>query len=135
MSAVDPGSQSLTGVWTGLYSKASLGPLVPFTATLIQSGAGFSGSTHEARPIAGISSATLRAFVTGAKDGARVEFVKTYDGTAGWTHTVAYLGAINADGSEIEGRWEVRGGLSGRFLMTRPPRKALAVVRNELLGA
>jgi len=132
MRGLEPGSQNLTGVWSGLYSKAGLGRMIAFTATLIDSGAGFSGSTHETRPIAGAANATLRAFLAGAKDGRRVEFIKTYDGTAGWSHDVAYLGTISADGTEIEGVWDVRGGLSGRFLMARPARKALQAVQSQL---
>ena len=124
--AAKPG---LTGVWQGLYSYPNMGDMTPFTATLIESGSRFSGSTHETCLIARRNRATLCAFVEGARAGQTVDFIKTYDGASGWSHSVHYEGVMNADGTEIEGRWRVPGGISGRFLMTRPAGKALAVER------
>ena len=127
--ASQSGESSLTGVWQGLYSYPGVGEPTPFTATLIQFGDGFGGSTHEAAVIGRRRRGTLCAVVDGQRNGQRVQFTKTYDGSAGWDHCVEYDGAMSADGVEIEGTWKVRGGLSGRFLMTRPAGKGLAVER------
>ena len=79
---------------------------------------------HDARPctrgpaLGGL----LYATIEGHRDGAGVFFIKTYDGTGGWTHSVTYEGRLNSDGTEIEGRWTTSG-WSGKFLMLRPTEK------------
>jgi hypothetical protein len=128
----------LTGVWQGLYSYAGAGEPVSFMASLLATGAVFSGTTHEVARFPGVPGAVslaLGAFVEGALSRRRVHFIKTYDGSAGWSHSVAYEGLLNGEGTEIEGRWHLADGLAGRFLMVRParavraaPRKALAEV-------
>ena len=120
---------NLTGVWQGLYSYAGQGEPTAFTATLLETGAFFSGSTHETCLVEGRQRATLCALVEGTRRDRSVGFVKTYDGSGGWDHSVAYTGALNADGTEIEGEWRVRGGISGRFLMIRPAGRAIATTR------
>ncbi len=129
LMASQSGASSLTGVWQGLYSYPGIGEPTPFTATLIQTGTSFGGSTHETALVGRRQRATLCAMVDGLRNGQRVQFTKTYDGSAGWDHSVDYDGAMSVDGTEIEGRWRVRGGVSGRFLMTRPAGKGLAVER------
>ena len=123
MSASNDEQGSLNGVWQGLYSYPSMSEMVPFTATLVCAGDHVGGSAHETCMVAPGASATMTALLDGARRSQRIEFVKTYDGTGGWDHSVAYDGAINEDCTEIEGRWRVAGGLTGRFLMTRPDRK------------
>lgn len=135
MSSADEGAKSLTGIWQGLYSYANA-DRVAFTATLIETGSHVSGSTHESCTTRGRRSAlTLFALIDGARRGSILSFAKQYDGSGGWTHTVAYEGAINADATEIEGTWRVNGGISGRFLMTRPRGKTVAVERRKLARA
>jgi hypothetical protein len=125
----DGDATNLTGVWSGLYSYAGQGEPTPFTATLLETGAYFSGSTHETCLVEGRQRATLCALIEGSRRDHAVGFIKTYDGSGGWDHAVAYTGTLSADGAEIEGTWRVRGGISGRFLMTRPARKAIATDR------
>jgi len=108
--------------------------MVPFTATLIESGGSFGGSTHEICRIGRGRLATLCAFIDGARRGARIDFIKTYDGSAGWSHAIVYDGALNADGTEIDGRWRGQGGFSGRFLMIRPVRESVAADRRAMAG-
>ncbi len=133
--AASQGATNLTGVWQGLYSYAGAGDHTPFTATLLEIGSHFSGSTHETTLVEGRARATLFALMDGTRSGNAIAFVKTYDGSAGWDHSVAYDGAINGDGTEIEGTWRVRGGAAGRFLMTRPAGKATAVKRRAMAKA
>lgn len=92
---------------------------VGFTASLVELSGSISGATHEQTPVTSAVAATLPALVSGTRDGASVSFVKTYDGTLNWRHSVRYEGTLSADGSEIEGRWIVTGQWSGWFLMIR----------------
>lgn len=110
---------SLTGMWRGLFSYPHSYETTPFVAILVQSGAGISGTTHEPCQVGPRRGRTLYATLSGTRDGAAVSFVKTYDGSGGWTHAVTYDGRIAADGNEIEGRWHIPGMWSGRFLMLR----------------
>ena len=120
---------SLTGLRNGLFSYPRRYDPAPFVAILIQSGASFSGTTHEPCAIkqipCGLPCATLR----GQRTGTAVSFLKTYDGTGGWTHSVKYEGMLRDDGTEIEGRWCVSGSWSGKFLMVRSGAQKESVVR------
>lgn len=116
--------KSLTGVWHGLYTYPRELQPVYFMATLIQSGGHLSGTTHEAEKGEDGAPLALFAMIGGARSGASVVFSKTYDGSAGWTHDVAYDGRLDDAEDEIEGRWTIaptaeRPGLSGRFMMMR----------------
>ena len=133
--ASDSPAKSLTGVWQGLYSYSAVGEPTPFTATLIETGGGFGGSTHETCLVGRRRRATLCAFVDGRRRDQSISFNKTYDGANGWDHTVIYEGVMNAEGTEIEGRWRVTGQISGRFLMIRPAGKSVAVERRETAPA
>jgi hypothetical protein len=132
MSAAD--AQNLTGVWQGLYTYPD-GESVSFVATLIDSGGALSGSTHEpcARAISSIG--TLYATLIGSRGGGAVEFRKTYDGELSRYHTVDYAGTLNADATEIEGRWVIRGVWSGKFLMIRPARQEASAKRKAIQRA
>jgi hypothetical protein len=110
---------SLTGVWHGLYSYPVYREPVYFIATLIDAGSFISGSIHESEVGETGAPLTLFAAVEGTKAGAAVSFTKTYDGSGGWDHAVAYEGALNADRSEIEGTWSIGMKAVGRFLMIR----------------
>jgi hypothetical protein len=76
------------------------------------------------------------AMLSGSRKGSAVTFVKTYDGAGPeYENPVAYDGALNDDATEIEGRWQIRGLLSGRFLMIRSSGKAESVERKASLRA
>jgi hypothetical protein len=120
------GGENLTGVWQGLYSY-SYGQSVSFVATLIDSGASFSGTIHEPSIFGGD---TINATFAGARQGNAVSFLKTYEKSAGpqYASSVQYEGALNGDATEIEGRWTIRVfGMSGKFLMIRSAGKAAEV--------
>lgn len=127
-------AESLTGIWHGLYSYPMAVEPIYFVATLIHAGRMVSGSTHEAEIGEDGAPLTLYATIDGSKHGQDVAFVKTYDGSGGWSHQVDYSGVLNASGEEIEGRWTVgpsaRGpGWSGRFLMIRSSGASETVAR------
>jgi hypothetical protein len=121
-------ARNLTGVWQGLYSYPN-GESVSFVATLIDSGGALSCSIHEpcARRVS--AGGTLYATLAGSRAGSAVEFRKTYDGKVPRYHVVDYAGTLNADATEVEGRWIIRGVWSGKFLMIRPERKEESVER------
>ena len=120
---------NLTGVWHGLYSYERFREPVYFVATLIDNGSFVCGSTHESEVGERGAPLTLVASVEGRSADGEVAFVKTYDGSGGWDHSVAYDGRLNADGSEVEGRWEIGRRAAGRFLMIRNSGVSESVVR------
>jgi hypothetical protein len=127
--------QSLTGVWQGLYSYPAFREPVYFVATLIQSGTMVSGTIQEAEVGRDGAPLALFAYVSGAKVENSLTFAKTYDGSAGWNHAVHYDGMINGDFTEIEGRWEIRNEVSGRFLMIRSLGATESVARRKFQKA
>lgn len=99
---------------------------------VIDSGGSFGGSTHERHPLSDVPGGYLYATLRGQRAGSAVTFVKTYDGSAGWHHSVDYDGTINEDSTEITGQWRISGMLSGPFLMMRANGKEDAVIRKAL---
>jgi len=117
-------AQNLTGVWNGLYSYPN-GRSVTFVATLIDSGSTLTGSTHEPCVGGDCPAGTLFATLLGGRSGSAVTFRKTYDGAGPRYGTVNYEGALNADATEIAGRWMIPGVWSGKFMMIRPLREGV----------
>src|SRR5262249_17262790 len=108
---------SLTGTWNGLYFYPGESRPTSFVATLHDAASHFTGTISETEEMV-TGGMTLHANVQGRRTERTVHFTKTYDGTGGWHHSVAYDGTVNAEATEIEGRWHV-GGVSGTFLMIR----------------
>jgi hypothetical protein len=122
-------TQNLTGVWHGLYTYPA-GTSVSFVATLIEAGGHLGGSTHEPCVAAICLSDTVYATLSGSWQGNAVTFIKTYDNAGpDYQNPVAYEGTLSGDATEIEGRWTIRGLLSGTFLMIRSASKAETVER------
>jgi hypothetical protein len=122
-------AQNLTGVWHGLYSYPIGRAPVSFVATLIEAGSTVSGTTHEPCDMGGRPNETLYATLLGRRQDSAVTFLKIYDGANPHYGRVSYEGRLSADGTEIEGRWIVRGSWSGKFLMIRSAGKEQAVRR------
>jgi hypothetical protein len=120
---------TLTGVWHGLYSYKAHAEPVYFVATLIQSGTHISGLTHESEIGKTGAPLVLYAGIEGARHGTSIQFTKSYDGSGGWDHSVAYDGILNGEATEIEGRWVIGQQASGKFLMIRTRGVSEAVVR------
>ena len=123
--------KNLTGVWNGLYSYSS-GLSVSFVATLIDSGSALSGATHEPNVLGTGPGSTLTAMLSGGRRSSAITFVKTYD-EAGprYYYPVSYDGVLNGDATEIEGRWRIGDGTTGKFLMIRSEGKAIAVEQKK----
>ena len=120
--------RNLTGVWHGLYTYPH-GQSVSFVATLIDSAGALSGSTHEPGAHGDAPAGTLYATLVGQRAGSTVTFRKIYEGEVPRYHAVDYAGTLNADATEVEGRWTIPGVWSGTFLMIRGARQEEAVTR------
>jgi len=115
-------ARNLTGVWHGLYTYPD-GQSVSFVATLIDSAGALSGSTHEPGVGTDAPSSTLYATIVGRRGGSAVTFRKIYEGQMPRYRAVDYAGTLNAEATEVEGRWTIPGVWSGTFLMIRPGRQ------------
>jgi hypothetical protein len=120
-------AQSLTGVWHGLYTYPLDHGSVSFVATLIETVSRITGSTHEPCVVGDCAGETLYASLSGNRNGRAITFVKTYDPVSPEYGTIDYEGTLSEDGTEIEGRWRVPRGWSGKFLMIRPGGAATTV--------
>jgi hypothetical protein len=129
-SGQDTGA-SIDGAWNGLYFYPGYPEPVRFVALLIDVGSRFSGSIHEYEGIVSQKRILLHATVDGRRNATSVSFLKTYDGTGGWKHSVGYDGTLNADATEIEGQWYVDGA-RGRFIMVRAGATEEAELRKVL---
>lgn len=130
MSAAD---SSLSGHWIGIYNYPDGSPPVPFDAILLESGDQISGTIEEVDDYLG--DMHLTATVDGNRDGEAVRFTKFYDSGDADFDTVLYKGSVNAEGTEIHGRWEIPPDLSGSFIMTRETGAAVeaAAERGEVV--
>lgn len=114
--------ESLSGHWTGVYDYPDAqGEPVPFNARLEEDAGGLCGETVEPNTFAHSTVDSLLASLAGARVGAEVSFVKTYEQIPGAGHSVRYEGVVNADLTKIEGHWRVDGvlGWAGPFVMNR----------------
>jgi hypothetical protein len=124
------GAESLTGVWQGLYTYVG-GLSVSFVATLIESGHTLSGSIHEPRAFGARVGETIYATLLGSRSGSAISFIKTYQGAGPAYGRVDYEGSLSGDATEIEGRWNIAGVGSGKFLMVRSAGKAATVEQKK----
>jgi hypothetical protein len=121
--------RNLTGVWNGLYTYSD-GRSTAFVATLIESGGVLSGTTHEPSTASANLGATLFASLVGSRSDCSVRFTKTYDRPGVFHRSpIVYEGALNGDGTEIEGRWTIVKVWSGKFLMIRSPGQQIKAER------
>lgn len=120
--------RNLTGVWNGLYTYRD-GRSTSFVATLIESGGSLSGTTHEPSTT-GAPGAMLYATVIGSRSDSAVTFTKTYERPDIFHRSsIRYEGALNGEGTEIEGRWTIMRFWSGKFLMVRSPGQEMKAER------
>jgi hypothetical protein len=115
-------TDSLTGVWDGTYTQPGVG-IVTFLATLIESGGALGGSVTEPCMMPSCPLSTHNASITGHRSGSTVSFIKRYEPPGYGYNTVSYEGTVNAEATEIDGRWRLPG-MSGTFLMVRATRAA-----------
>jgi len=117
-------TDSLTGVWDGTYTQPGVG-IVTFLATLIESGGALGGSVTEPCMMPACPLSTHNASIAGHRSGSAVSFVKRYEPPGYGYDKVSYEGTVNAEATEIDGRWKLPG-MSGTFLMVRATRAAEA---------
>lgn len=122
---------NLTGVWEGLFNWPIRRPPTSFTAVLLDTGGALSGSVHEVARGGPFDGHELTALIAGARSGGSVRFTKTYEAKPTRFTPVDYDGALNAEATEIDGTWKIRGGMSGPFLMMRSRRPSEAVETKE----
>jgi hypothetical protein len=125
MEAGEPNAFDLSGTWDGLYEYPQMQPPVPFVARLTETDSWLAGMTQETD----VFGRTLDAALQGRRTGHSVTMLKIYDGGTEGYDTVHYEGIVNADGTEIAGRWTIPGNWSGPFLMIRSTRSAVPVAR------
>jgi hypothetical protein len=122
-------TDSLTGVWDGTYTQPGVG-IVTFLATLIESGGALGGSVTEPCATPNCPVSTHTASITGYRSGSAVSFIKRYEPPGYGYNTVSYEGSVNAEATEIDGRWRLSG-MSGTFLMIRSAAPAKSVATEE----
>ena len=122
-------TDSLTGVWDGTFIQPGVGA-VTFLATLIEAGGALSGSVTEPCMMPGCPRSEHNAQLAGSRSGSAVSFVKRYEPPGYGYDSVTYEGSVNADATEIDGRWRIPG-ISGTFLMIRSGKPAEAVAADE----
>jgi hypothetical protein len=124
-------TDNLTGVWNGTFVQPQVG-MVTFLATLIESGGALGGNVTEPCILPGCPLKTHSASIAGHRSGSAVSFVKTYEPPGYGYNTVYYEGLVNADATEIDGRWRLPGAsLSGTFLMVRSTKTAQSIATEE----
>jgi hypothetical protein len=120
-------TDNLTGVWDGTFVQPQVG-MVTFLATLIESGGALGGNVTEPCSAPGCPMGVHNASIVGHRSGSAVSFVKRYEPPGYGYDTVSYEGSVNADATEIDGRWRLRGtALSGTFLMVRSTKPAQSI--------
>ena len=124
-------TDNLTGVWDGTFVQPGVG-VVTFLATLIESGSALGGNVTEPCIEPGCPLSTHNASIAGQRSGSAVSFVKRYEPSGYGYDAVIYQGVVNADATEIHGRWALLGiALSGTFLMVRSTKIAQSVTAEE----
>ena len=114
------GADDLSGGWSGIYNYPRTLRPTAFTATLRDSGGLLAGETTEPGQERHDRGITLHALLDGSREGNAISFIKTYDDPARAHYAVFYTGTVNAEGTEISGRWDIPGVWSGTFIMVRP---------------
>jgi len=116
----------LAAVWTGSYSypKDAQKDDVKFQMLLVQEGKKVIGFTKEPNTFGKNNDEPwLHADLKGQIDERTgiLTITKTYDGTAGETHSVEYSATPSQDRSKLEGTWALPELPSGRFRLEKRP--------------
>ena len=123
-----PDVPGLRGRWLGLYDYDGMAmEPVSFEAELTEVPGSLGGRIFEPNTFRDDRGAALEARIEGHCSGDELRFVKVYLGFDQGGDPV-YAGTVDAARKRIEGRWSFAGlpGVSGRFVMMRKPRAAIA---------
>jgi hypothetical protein len=94
--------------WAGQYDYPDGRASVPFSLELNVSRDGhLKGHSKEPATFGNGSSPFLIADLHGNVDGDRIEFIKSYNGEGGATHSVRYQGTLSDGGQRIKGEWNI----------------------------
>jgi hypothetical protein len=109
------------GYWTGEYAyPEGQFSTTPFNAHLIEDGSSLSGTITEADHNGFFKPVIVLSVLNGSVDGANISFIKRMQNAGPHQrHAIHYSGVLNAEGTEIRGRWIISGDWSGDFQMTR----------------
>ena len=99
---------------------------MPFSARINEIGSWLDGVVEEVGTAGDARGLTISASIQGRRTGRSVTWIKIYHGTFRLYDSVQYGGEVSADGKEIEGQWQIRPGVIGRFMMVRQGGKAVA---------
>ncbi|MEZ6066976.1 MAG: hypothetical protein R3B90_15020 [Planctomycetaceae bacterium] len=104
-------SQVLTGTWLGAYDYPDGRAGVQFSMTLVQQQGRVFGLIREINTFGVTQTPWLHAYVEGKIDpeSRQVTLTKTYDGTSGQSHAVAYTATLDEDGDKLTGTWDIDG--------------------------
>ena len=133
--AIDPGLQALadieagadaaddgplSGPWRGEYSDdGDDDPPRPFVASLREGAGLVRGKIDEMPTPADKPGRPLEAIVNGRRAGRAVRLIKHYVSATRRYIPILYDGEVDEDGERIEGRWTMRTGRRGHFMMMR----------------
>jgi hypothetical protein len=116
--ALDDGA--LSGPWRGEYSDdGDDDPPRSFVASLKEVAGLVRGRIDEAATEADKPGRPLEAIVVGRLAGRAVRLIKRYVSATKRYIPILYEGEVSEAGDRIEGRWSMRGGRAGRFVMSR----------------
>jgi hypothetical protein len=104
--------------WRGLYyyPQTSDNAPVPFELNLTSvNGDNFEGRTTEPATFGDKPCTNLYANISGQVKDNKIDFIKTYDGTCGQSHSVRYSGTLSGDNISIEGTWTINEEWGGAF--------------------
>ena len=110
-----------------------MGTLAQFAAHISDVGGSLEGTTLETVNF-GAGHSELSAAISGARDGANVEFIKRYDaGQPVHRKPIFYAGVVNADLTQIDGIWTLQdhGRYTGGFRMQRGSGGSKAAAKRE----
>lgn len=115
-------SERLTGLWQGVYHypEGSGQESVKFTVMFLYDGKTVVGYMKEPNTFGLQNEPWLHAACKGTLDTAsgKLTVTKTYDGSAGVSHSVEYSGVLSMDRKKVEGSWTI-GEFVGRFVLDR----------------
>lgn len=112
-------SGSLSGSWSGGYISSDGADVNTFNVTLNQNARSLTGSIVETNTFGDLSTALfLTSNLSGSINGRTVQFVKTYDGAGGVSHSISYTGTL-VSSRRIRGTFDAGGGVGGTFEMVR----------------
>lgn len=109
---------SVAGQWDGQFAYPRNYEPEFFQASLFETDSLIGGTITERAHASTADSACFVSLVSGARQGRRVQFRKTYQ-TDRRNHVVLYEGTLNDEGDEIGGTWIISESWQGAFLMVR----------------